>query len=285
MFEPLQPEIAFGHFVQSFSTTSLDTFFMAITHLGNPVFWLFIAAFLYWKGEEKKSFFLACTILFAAAVVSILKFATGRVRPPATDFRVLVEEPLSVFTLPSGHSTMFASALGFYWEGIERNWRVIGLCLLVLVMLSRVYLGAHYLGDVIVGAMFGYLIGRLVQYLEEKFSAVKFDKKRIMEEAGLGAAILCAIVISVLFRPFAAGSSFAGYFAGVFALKLLGIDQKKVSGKALWIKEIIGFAILGALTYAAVEYALGPEVFFLAGAWISFILPVTWEKAGQKFFA
>jgi undecaprenyl-diphosphatase len=62
------------------------------------------------------------------------------------------------FAMPSGHaSNMFALA-GAVWTARTR-WRWAAVALAVSVAYSRVYLGAHYPGDVIVGAVWGGAIG------------------------------------------------------------------------------------------------------------------------------
>jgi undecaprenyl-diphosphatase len=62
------------------------------------------------------------------------------------------------FAMPSGHaSNMFALA-GVVWIARTR-WRWAVAALAVGVAYSRVYLGAHYPGDVIVGAVWGGAVG------------------------------------------------------------------------------------------------------------------------------
>ncbi|MFH1696841.1 MAG: hypothetical protein ABH854_02970, partial [Candidatus Diapherotrites archaeon] len=54
-------------FVQQFANPALDVFFLLITELGNPIVWLFAAAFIYWLDRENDSFFLVNLVTFSAA--------------------------------------------------------------------------------------------------------------------------------------------------------------------------------------------------------------------------
>ncbi|MCR4369472.1 MAG: phosphatase PAP2 family protein, partial [archaeon] len=156
MFEALQAEAQFTHLLQGFATPALDSFFIVITHLGNPLLWMALSAFLFWKGDEKKSFFLATAILFISALVGVLKPLIGRARPPIEDFRVLALEIDSPYALPSGHAGTIGSVFGYYWEKFANTARFAGIIIVVLVLASRVYLGAHYIGDVLLGVLFGF---------------------------------------------------------------------------------------------------------------------------------
>jgi len=282
MFEPLEAEIVFSHFVQNFSNASLDSFFLVITQLGNPALWIVLSAFLYWKGDEKKSFFITSVILFSSALVGILKPAIGRLRPSSEEFRVLVQESFSFYALPSGHATTIAGIFGFYWEKFKKNARVIGLLVVFLVLLSRIYLGAHYLGDVLIGGLFGFLIGRLVHYLEQRYVKLKFNQKKILKEIGLITVIVLAIIVALLFRSFELSSGLLGYFAGVFAFKLMNMDSRRLTGKPLWVKEIFGFAGLGIIGFFAFTLNLIAELLFVGGLWITLIFPILYERVLNK---
>lgn len=93
---------------------------------------------------------------FTAEVVStVLKHATERPRPSLVDPNVhpLVAVPHS-YSMPSGHATAaFAVALAAGLVHRRLLWPLLGLA--ALVAFSRVWLGVHYLTDVLVGAALG----------------------------------------------------------------------------------------------------------------------------------
>lgn len=62
------------------------------------------------------------------------------------------------FAMPSGHAANMFALAGAVWTARTR-WRWAVAALAAGVAYSRVYLGAHYPGDVIVGAVWGGAIG------------------------------------------------------------------------------------------------------------------------------
>jgi membrane-associated phospholipid phosphatase len=103
---------------------------------------------------------LALTLGGAEGSVQLLKRAVGRVRPNP-DLAYYVERS---FSFPSAHATLAAAFYGFLAYAIVQEAQPAGLrragtCAMLLMALgiglSRVYLGVHYLSDVLGGYLLG----------------------------------------------------------------------------------------------------------------------------------
>lgn len=97
----------------------------------------------------------ATSYLVATLLANALKAATNRPRPSVADPTIhpLIAVPGSS-SLPSGHAAdAFAAALAVGLVHPRLRWPL--LLLAGLIALSRVWLGVHYLTDVIAGAALG----------------------------------------------------------------------------------------------------------------------------------
>ena len=66
----------------------------------------------------------------------------------------------------SSHAANYFALNLLCWTLIKHEWlRIVILIATVLILYSRVYLGVHYVSDVLCGAILGYLIAKLVLHL------------------------------------------------------------------------------------------------------------------------
>jgi len=135
----------------------------AISFTGKPIFLLFAvglpAAWVLHRGGHKLVVFLLVTSLGGGAIDTIVKVAVARPRP-------VVDEPiLTAFgkSFPSGHSMQAVVCYGALLlvflplvEGRRRTAAVAGtIMVIVLIGVSRLTLGVHYVSDVLGGYVLG----------------------------------------------------------------------------------------------------------------------------------
>ena len=149
-------------------TPALDKFFELWTNGGSFFFIFLVVSALWLKGEKRPAVYLAAGMIVDLVLVTALKTMIHRPRP----YESLSITPLEmgdIFgSLPSGHaSRAFLSAMVL--SNFYRKYMVIFFLLAASIGISRVYLGAHYPLDVIIGAINGVLTGILVINLCDRF--------------------------------------------------------------------------------------------------------------------
>jgi undecaprenyl-diphosphatase len=114
---------------------------------------------LVWQRRYGAAVGLLVTVVGAQMLNNVLKDWFHRTRPAPVEGLI----PAQAFSFPSGHAMVAAAFYLFIgylaWELLSRRWRLLGAGLLVLVALliglSRLYLGVHYLTDVAAGYIAG----------------------------------------------------------------------------------------------------------------------------------
>jgi len=148
--------------LQDLRTAPGDAVMIAITELGDTavVVAVTIIVFLWlaWKRAWRTAAYWLVAIAGASALNTAIKVALHRARPGE-----LLYSGWSAFSFPSGHSTVNVVLYGFLAFLIAREFRpalrvsvALGAATLIfLIAFSRLYLGAHWLSDVLGGLAFG----------------------------------------------------------------------------------------------------------------------------------
>jgi len=149
------------HFLQSLRTPWADNAFVAVTELGdsfvNIALFCMVLLVLLVKRCHRAATFWALAALGGLLGVQLLKWAIHLPRP------VAIYHGASAYGFPSGHTTMSVILYGFLAILLARRlaggWRLGLFSSVVLISFvsgfSRLYLGAHWLSDVLGGYFIG----------------------------------------------------------------------------------------------------------------------------------
>lgn len=146
--------------------TAILTFLTnAATYLPIPL--LILSAFMFYKKASKKITAVWISAGLAFLLAYLIKYLTNRDRPG------FIEQlaPVSGSSFPSAHASTTFAPIPMLKSSLKWAW----LTFAVLVAFSRVYLGVHYMSDVIGGIILGYAIGEAMNRAD--FSKIKFLRK------------------------------------------------------------------------------------------------------------
>ena len=147
---------------------------LAITDFGSVYTILFLMLLIFFFLIKRRSSYkivLVVGTVFVASIANVfLKVTTGIVRPEGIF-------SLHDFSFPSGHATIatvfFLSALFVLWPELQNRtarffFSATAIVFIFLVALSRVYLGVHWLSDVLGGMLFGLAVVSFGIYVYKK---------------------------------------------------------------------------------------------------------------------
>jgi undecaprenyl-diphosphatase len=148
--------------------------------------YVFMMGVLIWRLGWKKGLAVMFTLILGVVltdqIANLCKNGTLRLRP-CRDPWMIEHGVVCPDGIIGGHYSFFSghasNAFGFAtgtWAGLqlndrEHNYGLYGLVIMIwaaLMSVSRVMLAAHYLGDVLVGSLFGMVLGFTLAYAMHK---------------------------------------------------------------------------------------------------------------------
>jgi len=143
----------------------LGDLFLIITEFGSELVFIGVLLTLYWAVNKKEAILATYLLVFALLSNYWLKIIIAKERPPVSNWYPGADAPN--YSTPSGHSQSSASLYGWFTIRVRKWWMaVIAVTITVLVGISRIYLGVHYLGDVLLGWGIGIITVIAFVYLE-----------------------------------------------------------------------------------------------------------------------
>lgn len=185
------------HFLQSFDHPAIHAFMVFVSALGVTPFVITVLIGITFAVDFKKGMVLINIVVWTAFLTVFAKESINYPRPVHTDASLKINQyekakenysallPSEFFELfsdellketktdifdhlgfPSGHT----SAQIALWVGLvflfKKRWMIIvGSIMVILTMISRMYLGSHFLADVIGGAVIGSFVSFAIIYI------------------------------------------------------------------------------------------------------------------------
>jgi membrane-associated phospholipid phosphatase len=169
----------------------LKTPMEAISFFGNEYFFLLLLPALYWCLEAGIGLRVGVILLLSTSVNDALKLAFHGPRPYWYSMDVIGYTSETSFGVPSGHAQIAAGVWGMLAASLRKGWGwLIAILMILLIGISRLYLGVHFPHDVILG----WLIGALLLWLVLRFWK---PVTAWLKKMSLGQQILAAFLSSL----------------------------------------------------------------------------------------
>ncbi|MBI2105520.1 phosphatase PAP2 family protein [Candidatus Woesearchaeota archaeon] len=152
-------------FLDKYIFSSIENFlspflFLLMYYLSHILFLIIVVIGCSYLIKKKKEIFYFYIGIAMSYIISILlKLLVRRTRPFGAE---LVLNEFSLYSFPSSHATVYFFIFAFmaahfdkHKDKRNKNFKYYFLIIAVLVSFSRVYLGTHYLSDVIGGGLLG----------------------------------------------------------------------------------------------------------------------------------
>jgi membrane-associated phospholipid phosphatase len=274
---PLPFNLALVQFLADHRTAFLTKFFLAATFFGDVGSYILIVTLIYVAWDKKLAVRLSVLVLLAASLNGILKLSFKNPRPfirEGTWLRKWAVSPnraaalAAEFSTPSGHA-MTSSAFYSYLYAFIRNRAVRGIAVaaILLIGLSRPYLGVHYAEDVLIGWAIGVPLALLSIRYAEALAATWNRLSYIQQIACTLAASLALWLFAVLLNgQRIAGQpraflGYAGFLTGIvlahpLELRQVNFDPRSSSLLAKILRYLLSVAMV-IFTLLLLEKAFG----------------------------
>lgn len=264
-------------FLQSFSSPSLDSFFQMVTMLGEESIYIILLCLIFWCIDKKYGYKLAFIFLFSSIVNGIVKNIFKAARPLGiNDIRHLRVETATGYSFPSGHTQNITAFFTCMMKRYRTTSLYIGGCTLILLVgISRLYLGLHWTEDVVGGIVFGVLCVFIADYI---FDYVHKNNNKYILLVLIPPVVVALFVFSSSGDFVKSSGVFCSFLIGYFIEdRFIKFDTNTDNWKQL-IKLVVG--LIGVFILKIVLKKIMPETasyeflrYFIIGIWITIGAP------------
>lgn len=273
-------------FLQSFSSDLLNNIMLIITHFGSVYFPICIICVIYWCYNKDIGFKLAVILSCSGVLNSIVKNLVQSPRPIGVEgINSIGEFSAPGYSFPSGHTqniTVFGTSLSIF----TRNMVVflISIVLIVLVGISRLYLGLHWPIDILGGFILALIVSIVLNEVLIKLTPFKIN-------IFIGIIVLVFMLGIFFIDNTEMGQDYyktMGIFIGVYLGHLFEYRYVNFSPEASNIDNIMKI-VIGASTTILLDILLSYVFnifsiywmyivkYFILGFWIFGIIPLIFK--------
>lgn len=169
--------------------------------LGKSEFYMVVIPAIYWLVDTGLGLRMALILMASASLNHSMKLLFHSPRPYWYSASVAQYAQETSFGLPSGHAQVAASVWGLPAVHLRRRWVTwVSLLVIFLYGFSRLYLGVHFLRDVLAGWAIGGLTLLAFTAWEKPASKWFASQKMLVQIGSAFLSALAFIGLSVLFR-------------------------------------------------------------------------------------
>lgn len=127
-----------------------------ISFLGTQYFQIMLFAWIYWCIDQKTAIRMGMALIAGNGLNAAFKWIFHAPRPYWINNAVKPLSSESSFGIPSGHAMMSTIFYGRIALWLKKKWlTILIVSLIILIGFSRLFLGVHFLSDVVAGLAFG----------------------------------------------------------------------------------------------------------------------------------
>jgi len=272
--------------LQGFSPL-LDLPFKLVTFLGNKEFLILFFPLLYWCVDRRVGMQVAILFLISAYLNDVAKMVAAQPRPFQYDTRVKAIVHTGGGGLPSGHTQGAVVVWGYLAYCTRRPWMwALAVGMMVLIPLSRLYLGVHFPTDLLGGyALGGMILWVYIRVGPKATSWLHKKRSRQYAVAVMGPALMLVFAPSVG-NGVVSAATLMGMGVGVVLeretvhFECNGRWWMRITRYILGVCVLLGFVKLGASLFSEVlpHTACLFLTYGIVGFWVAFGAPWLFVK-------
>ena len=264
-------------FLQTLSCPVVDNIFIIITLFGEEFFYTLVLCIIFWCMDKKLGYKLGFSLFFSMTINGAVKELLNVKRPIGLDgITSLRVETATGMSFPSGHTQSTTTFWTSLMVNFKKRWLyIIGTLLIILVGISRLYLGVHWpsdvIGAIIIGVVCVFISNIIIEFTLKKNNYIPliiiallsvigllvFHSTDYIKIVGLMVGFICGMIIEQQWVKFDVKASLKQNIAKVL-FGLLIVVVIKVFFKTILpasdLGDLIRYSLIGLWVIAGAPY-------------------------------